>query len=187
MNKMKTILVVAAVMLCALPLMAQQPAKAASTGGNSPHETTGATIGGRGGPRITLTYGRPSAKGRVIWGKLVPWNQPWRLGSDEATTIITQQPLVIGDKTIPAGAYTLYRVPSENDVTKIAFSSALGGWGIPVNTSKDVGRFDMKKDTIPTAVEQLTLAVKGDAATGGGVLTVTWDTTQFSLPFTVAK
>jgi len=186
MNKFKSMVLIAAVLLTALPLMAQQP-KVASSGGNSPHETTGGIIGGRGGPRITLTYGRPYAKGRVIWGKLVPWNQPWRLGSDEATTIITQKPLVIGDKTIPAGAYTLYLVPSENDVTKIAFSSALGGWGIPVNTSNDVGRFDMKKETVPTAVEQLTLAVKSDAATGGGVLTVTWDTTQFSLPFTVAK
>ena len=167
--------------------MAQQP-KVASTGGNSPHETTSATIGGAAAARASPSLtDRPYAKGRTIWGTLVPWNQPWRLGSDEATTLITQKPLVIGDKTIPAGVYTLYLVPSENDVTKIAFSSALGGWGIPVNTANDIARFDVKKDTVPTAVEQLTLAVKSDAATGGGVLSITWDTTQFSLPFTVAK
>ena len=56
-----------------------------------------------------------------------------------------------------------------------------------MNTANDVARFDVKKDPVPTAVVELTLAVKSDAATGGGVLTITWDTTQFSLPFTVVK
>ncbi len=185
-------LLLVALLGSALAFAADAPAPAApatkpnSTGGNSPHETTSATIG-RGGPRVTVTYGRPYAKGRTIWGTLVPWNQPWRMGSDEATTFLTQQPLAIGDKTLPAGIYTLYLVPSEKETTKIAFSSALGGWGIPVNTTADVARFDLKKDTLPTAVEQLTLAVKADAATGGGVLTIAWETTQFSLPFTIKK
>jgi len=187
----RTALLLAAALVAA-PLFAADapPAPAAarpnSTGGNSPHETTSATLG-RGGPRVTVTYGRPYAKGRKVWGQLVPWNQPWRLGSDEATTFLTQQPLTIGDKTLAAGIYTLYLVPSENEATKLAFSSALGGWGIPVVTNADVARFDLKKETLPAAVEQLTLAVKPDAATGGGTLTIAWETTQFSLPFTVKK
>ena len=174
--------------LVAAPLFAADApaARPNSTGGNSPHETTSVTIG-RGGPRVTVTYGRPYAKGRKIWGGLVKWDVADRLGSDEATTLITQQPLVIGDKTIPAGAYTLYIVPSENGATKLAFSTALGGWGIPVNTAADVARVDLKKETLPSSVEQLTLAVKADATTGGGVLTIAWETTQFSLPFTFKK
>src|SRR6185436_206648 len=99
MNTFKSTLVVfAAVVACALPASAQQK-KAASTGGNSPHETTSAVIDGN---RVTVTYGRPFTKHpktgevRKIWGGLVPYGKPWRMGSDEATLLITQKPVEIG-------------------------------------------------------------------------------------------
>ena len=82
----------------------------------SPHETISARIGG--GNLVTITYGRPYSKDpktaaiRQIWGTLVPWDQAYRLGSDEATSLMTQVPLKFGDTTIPAGVYTLYLVPS---------------------------------------------------------------------------
>ncbi len=186
------LLLVGALLSSALTLTAQPaaptPAKVNSSGGNSPHETTSTKIGNpRNGPMVTITYGRPFAKGRVVWGTLVPWNAAWRLGSDEATTLITQLPMVIGETTIPAGVYTLYMVPSEKGVSKLAFSSNLGKWGIPVDETKDVARVDLKTGTVPTAAEQLTIAVENDAATGGGTLKITWATTQFSLPFTLKK
>ncbi|MEI6861280.1 MAG: DUF2911 domain-containing protein, partial [Verrucomicrobiota bacterium] len=187
------LLLTAALIGSVLSLPAQPAAPAAtkpnSTGGNSPHETISAKIGNpRNGPMVTITYGRPYAKGRVIWGTLVPWDQAWRVGSDEATTLIAQQALVIGEATIPAGvAYTLYMVPSEKGVSKLAFSTAIGKWGIPVDTTHDLVRVDMKKGTVEKPVEQLTITVENDAATGGGTLKVTWDTTQFSVPFTLKK
>src|SRR5262245_44719844 len=85
------ILMIAATTLC---LNAQQEKRAASTGGNSPHETTSAVIDGN---RVTVTYGRPftkhpkSGEVRKIWGGLVPYGKAWRMGSDEATLLITQQ------------------------------------------------------------------------------------------------
>jgi hypothetical protein len=159
----------------------------------SPHETINAVIGGRGGPRVTITYGRPYSKDsksgeiRKIWGGLVKWDKADRLGSDEATLLITQQSLVIGDTVIPAGAYTLYIIPSETGTSQLAFSSNLGKWGVPVDETKDVARVPLKKDTIAQSVDQLTLGLANDQATGGGVLTIQWETTQFSLPFTVKK
>ena len=133
MKKLKSPLFVLATALAGMmPLMAQQ-ANVNSSGGDSPHETTGGVIGGRGGDRITITYGRPFSKDRKIWGALVPYDKPWRLGSDEATTLITQKPIMFGETTIPAGVYTLYMVPSESGTSKLAFSSNLGGWGIPVD------------------------------------------------------
>ena len=51
------------------------------------------------------------------------------MGSDEATSLITQQPLMFGETALPAGAYTLYLVPNEDGTAKLAFSSGLGGWG----------------------------------------------------------
>ncbi|HWA08121.1 MAG TPA: DUF2911 domain-containing protein [Opitutaceae bacterium] len=168
-------------------------AKVASSGGISPHETISAVIGGRGGPRVTITYGRPFSKDpksgaiRKVWGTLVPWEKAWRLGSDEATTIISEQPLDLGGLTIQGGvAYTLYMVPSENGTSKLAVSTRIGKWGIPVDETKDLGRVDLKKDALPSQLDELTLAIENVPA-GGGVLKIMWENTQFSLPFTVKK
>src|SRR6202142_900481 len=107
MNKMKSILTIAAVMMTALTLTAQEKRF-------SPHETISAVIDGN---RVTIIYGRPYTKSpktgemRKIWGGLVPYGAIWRTGADEATLLITQKPLAFGDITIPAGAYTLWTLP----------------------------------------------------------------------------
>jgi hypothetical protein len=188
-NIMKKItLIVAALMVSALPLLAQQK-KAASTGGTSPHETTSAVIDGS---RVTITYGRPFTKDpktgepRKIWGGLVPWDKAWRTGSDEATLLVTQKPLVIGETTIPAGAYTLYTVPSESGTSKLAISKNLGAWGVPVDEKNDLARVDMKKEPLEKPNDQFTMAVAKNPS-GGGVIKLMWDNTQFSVPFTVKK
>ncbi len=178
---------------------ADQPAmpapKVASSGGASPHETISAVIGDRRtGSRVTITYGRPFSKDpktgamRKIWGTLVPWEKAWRLGSDEATTIISEQPLDLGGVTIQGGvAYVLYMVPSENGPSKLAISTHIGKWGIPVDETKDLGRVDLKKDAMDKQIDELTLAVANDPASGGGVLKIMWETTQYSLAFAVKK
>ena len=192
MNKYK-LLSIAVAIASALPLMAQ-PQRAASSGGASPHETIGAVIGDRRtGCRVTVTYGRPysvkpgTTEVRKIWGGLVPWGKAWRMGSDEATTLITQQPLSIGGTTVPAGAYTLYMVPQENGTSKLAISKKIGQWGVPVDESQDLARVDLKKDATDKSYDQFTMAVERDQATGGGVLKMMWENTQFSVPFTVQK
>ena len=171
-----------------------QPApRVASPGRKSPHETISTVIGERRtGNRITLTYGRPftndpkTGAPRKIWGGLVPWDKADRLGADEATLLITQQPLLIGETTIPAGAHTLYLVASENGPTKLAFSTALGKWGVPVDETHDLARVELKKDSLEKSVDQLTLAIENNPA-GGGTLKIMWENTQFSVPFTVKK
>jgi len=187
--------ILSAGLLSASSLFAQTNSpRAASTGGKSPHETISTVIGDRRtGNRVTITYGRPytadpkTGQARKIWGELVPWDKAYRLGSDEATLLITQKPLVFGETTIPAGAYTLYQVPSATGASKLVFSSALGKWGVPVDETHDVVRVDLKKASLEKSVEQLTLGIQNDAATGGGVLSIRWETTEFSAPFTVGK
>jgi hypothetical protein len=154
----------------------------------SPHETISAVIGGN---RVTITYGRPYTKGpkdgqmRKIWGGLVPYGKAWRTGADEATTLITQKPLMIGDAMIPAGVYTLYTVPMESGASKMAFSKKLGQWGIPVDEKEDLVRVDMTKEPLDKAVDQFTMKIEKTDA--GGVIKLMWENTQFSVPFTVAK
>ncbi len=164
-----------AVSLAASPLGAQQARK-------SPHETISKVIGEN---RVTITYGRPYTKDpgtgapRVIWGGLVPWDSPYRLGADEATTLVTEKPIMIGDALVPAGAHTLYMVPSQAGVTKLAISNEVGKWGEPVGVGHDLARVDMAKGALDKPVDQLTLALEKDAA--GGTLKVMWESTQFTV------
>ena len=182
MNQLKSILSLAAIIVSTLPLMAQQK-KA------SPHETLSAVIDGN---RVTITYGRPYAvkpgttEDRKIWGGLVPYDKPWRMGADEATTLITQKPIELGGKTIPAGTYTLYMVPSETGVSKLAISTGLGGWGIPVDTKHDLAQVELTKTALDKPVDQFTMGVEKNPA-GGGLLKLSWEGAQFSVAFTAPK
>ncbi len=186
MNKLKTTLLFATLFATALPLWAQRARL-------SPHETTSAMIGDRRtGCRVTITYGRPYTKDprsgdmRKIWGGLVPYGKAWRMGADEATVLITQKPLEFGDTTVPAGAYTLYMIPAEGDDSKLAFSTAIGGWGIPVDESHDLTRVPLKKESLDKPVNQFTIALENNPS-GGGVLKLSWENTQYSVPFAVKK
>ena len=166
--------------------IASRPA-AAQQARVSPHETFSAVLGDRhSGNRVTVVYGRPYSKDpktgeiRKIWGGLVPYGEAYRLGADEATLFVTEKPIVFPDATLPAGAYTLYLVPSDTGATKLAFSSNVGKWGSPVDETHDVTRVDMERSALAAPVDQLTLSIdKG--ADGNGTLRVRWETTEFSL------
>jgi hypothetical protein len=191
MNKFKSVVVLAAVLASALPLMAQQK-KAGSTGGNSPHETTSAVIDGN---RVTITYGRPftvkpgTTEVRKIWGGLVPYGKVWRTGSDEATILITQKPLMIGETEIPAGAYTLWTLPADDGSAQLIINKQIGQWGVgsgSYDQKQDLARVDLKKDALDKSVDQFTMAVVKNND-GGGILKMSWENTQYSVAFTVKK
>lgn len=181
MNKIKSALILTT-LLAALPLMGQEK-HANSTGGNSPHETT-STVVER--DRVTLTYGRPYTKGRKIWGGLVPYDKVWRTGADEATLLITQKPIVIGGTTVPAGAYTLFTLPAEDGSAKLIINKQLGQWGLQYDEGQDLARVDLKKDTLDQPVDQFTMGIAKNPS-GGGILKMSWENTQYSVPFTIQK
>ncbi|MGA2554927.1 MAG: DUF2911 domain-containing protein [Verrucomicrobiota bacterium] len=178
MNKLKNAFIVTALSaVAALPAL----------GGASPHETVSATLGGN---TVKITYGRPFSKRpgtdtvRKIWGGLVPWDKAWRLGADQATTLVCEKAIVLGGTTVPAGTYTLYMVPSESGTSKLAISKTTGQWGIPVDEKHDLGRVDLKKEALDPQMDQLTLSVT--AAGPGGVIKIQWEKTQYSVDFSNA-
>jgi hypothetical protein len=182
MRPLRLSLTLLAAAIATLPLTAQQARK-------SPHETVSTVIGDRNnGNRVTVIYGRPYTKDpntgapRKIWGTLVPWGEAYRLGADEATLLITQQPIVIGGVAVPAGVHMLYMVPSESGTSKLAISTNVGGWGEPVDDTHDLARVDLKKDSLDTPVDQLTISIAKDK-TGGGDLVIAWENTQYSVSF----
>ena len=194
MKKIKSLLVVAALIVSALPLMAQ-PKRAASTGGNSPHETVSQVFDGARDNRVTIVYGRPFSKDpktgevRKIWGGLVPFGKVWRTGSDEATVLITQKPLVIDETTVPAGAYTLWTLPAEDGSAKLIINKQIGQWGAGpgiYDEKNDLARVDLKKDALEKTAEQFTMSVAKNPA-GGGTIKLMWEDVQYSVAFTVQK
>jgi hypothetical protein len=187
MKKYTVLLALAAFALGGLTSLAQQPRPRAS-----PHETVGQVIDGN---RVTIVYGRPYTKhprtgeARKVWGELVPYGRVWRTGADEATLLITQQPIEIGGSTVPAGAYTLWTLPAEDGSAKLIINKQVGQWGAGqgiYDEAQDVARVDLKKETLPAPVDQFTMAVERNPA-GGGILKMSWDTAAYSIPFTVKR
>ncbi len=137
MSKLKHAFIVAALITAAA-----LPSPGQTTPRVSPHDASYARLGGK---LVTVYYGRPYVKNRKIWGGLVPWDKAWRIGADEATTLITQSAIVVGGVTVPAGAYTLYMIPSENGASKLAISKTIGEWGEPGDENHDLGRVESEE------------------------------------------
>ena len=77
---------------------------------------------------IKIDYHRPGVKGREIWGKLVPYDQVWRAGANENTTIFFSKDVIIDGKKVPAGTYGLHMIPTATDWT-IILSRDYRAWG----------------------------------------------------------
>lgn len=77
---------------------------------------------------VTVTYHRPGAKGRTIWGGIVPYDQVWRAGANENTTIRFSGPVRFAGADLAAGTYGLHMVPTKSEFTIILSKNATS-WG----------------------------------------------------------
>jgi hypothetical protein len=116
----------------------------------------------------------------------VPYDKVWRTGADEATLLTTEQPLMLGETAVPAGKYSLYTLPAADGTAKLVINKQTGQWGTRYDQSQDLARIDLKKETLDKPVDQFTMVVE-KGASGGGVLKMLWENTQFSAAFTVQK
>ncbi len=131
------------------------------------------------GKTITVEYSSPRAKGRKVFGGLVPYGEVWRAGANEATTFVTTADLMVGGTHVPAGNYTLFVIPDKEKWTLI-ISKKTGEWGIPYpGADSDFARVDMKVSTVPSAVENFTIAF--GKAPKGCPLIMEWETTHASV------
>src|SRR5271169_3084730 len=137
------------------------------------------------GKTITVDYSSPRAKGRKIFGDLVPYGQVWRTGANEATTFVTDANLTVGGKNVPAGSYTIFTVPTAGKWTLIV-NKKTGEWGIPYKYEADeLARVDMKVSPTPSQVENFAIAF---ASSGGScTLSMSWENTQASVDIIAKK
>jgi hypothetical protein len=91
----------------------------------SPAATVTQTIGLT---EVTVVYHRPAVAGRPVWGQLVPYGEPWRVGANENTTVTFSSDVKIGGKPLRAGTYGLHMIPTAKDWT-VAFSTMAAAWG----------------------------------------------------------
>lgn len=143
------------------------------------------------GVDISVAYGRPSKKDRLIFGSedagaVVPFGQYWRTGANESTEITFSQAVIFGGQPVEAGTYRLYTIPGPTEWT-FALNSELGTWGyMEPDYAKDVTKVKAAPEAAPAAVEQFTIQfapISGDTV----ALQVVWDRTAVSLPISPKK
>ncbi len=147
----------------------------------SPHETTTGSVDGAA---LTISYGRPSMRGRAVMGELVPFGYVWRLGADEATELSTSADLLFGTYRLKAGKYSLFAKP-DKDAWTLIINAETGMSGLEREPGKDLTSITVKPGSLAAPVEQLTLAIVDTPA--GGSITLRWEKTEVVFPFTVAK
>lgn len=138
------------------------------------------------GLNLQVFYCRPSKKGRDIFAAdgLVPFGEVWRTGANEATTFETSSKLIIKDKVLPAGNYTLWTVPGEES-WEVIFNKKSYDWGVGWAAKAAVDRdFDALVVTVPTevteqTVEMFTIEFQEMEEL---YLVLKWDNTQVKIP-----
>jgi hypothetical protein len=149
---------------------AQRDAQGRGLGPLSPRSTYRASIGGAS---VWVDYSRPAARGRPVWGGLVPWGEVWRMGANEAAHIATDRRLRVGDLTIEPGTYTLFLLPAQ-DGWSLIVNRGTNMSGLERDEAQDVGRTAMTVETMTSPAEQFTIAVQQGAGTEPARLEVRW-------------
>lgn len=142
----------------------------------------------QGGAEISVFYNRPSKKGRDIFGGLVPYDEVWRTGANEATTFSTNKDLTIDNQTLPAGEYTLWTIPDEDSWTVI-FNKKMYSWGVSFGgvasrePEADVLKTMVSVEPLSEVVETFTIRLEENPM----ALTMSWDQTKVSVPIQIKQ
>jgi hypothetical protein len=160
---------------------AEADARGEGMGPLSPRDTTTASVAGA---EILVDYSRPSARGRQVFGGLVPLGEIWRTGADAATTFSTDRALVLGGETLPPGRYSIFTIPDEESWTLIVNEQA-GQPGTEHDPDLDLFRIPLAVRTLEEPVERFTIAVEPEG--DGGVLRFLWAEVEARVGFDVGE
>lgn len=134
---------------------------------------------------IELTYSRPSAKGRKVFGDLVPYNKLWRTGANGATIIKFSDPVEIKGKRVDTGSYALYTIPGAES-WEIILNKGLKNWGVDgYKESEDVIRIMVEPMKMKNNIETFTMQfadIKGESCE----LHIIWAKTAVVIPITAS-
>jgi hypothetical protein len=134
------------------------------------------------GKKVSISYGRPSLKGRDILS-MITVGRVWRLGSNAATEITSAGDLSINGKTLAAGKYSLWLKKTGDDSWGLEFHPKTGVWGMPEQTEGFVAELPLKAGKASDSAEQLTITLTADG--GNADLDIHWGTADLTGSFGV--
>jgi len=141
---------------------------------------------GLGIENVTLSYSRPSMNGRKIFGELVPYNEVWRTGANTNTTLTFEGDVSLNGHKLAAGTYALFTIPNKSEWTVI-ISKNTKQWGAyTYNQAEDALRFNVKPQTLNTAVETFTISFDNVTPTSA-VLSLAWEKTAIKVDLKVEQ
>lgn len=135
---------------------------------------------------ISISYSRPSTRGRMIFGELVPFNKIWRTGANINTAISFSGAVMIGDQELEAGTYTLFTEPGP-DEWSILFHKEHHDYGVPdtIHSENVLARINVPSSTQNRKIETMSLSLE-DITNNSCKLVIAWDQTVVSVPITVS-
>ncbi|PWB20610.1 DUF2911 domain-containing protein [Flavobacterium sp. HTF] len=134
---------------------------------------------------VEVTYSRPGARGRAVFGNLVPFGKLWRTGANENTIINFGDDVVIDGKTLKKGKYAIYTIP-KIESWEIIFYLSTDNWGLPEkwNDAYVALRTTVKENALPTPVETFTIGING-LDPNFAFLEIAWENSHVALKFEV--
>ena len=136
-----------------------------------------------GPSRMIIDYGQPHARGRTIFGGLVPYGEVWRLGANWATSLALDVPMRIGQLDLPRGEYTLFFLPRE-DGGELVVSEETRQWGTDYDASRDFGRTPVQRRHLSESLESLTITLEPvfpqeAGSVPAGMLRIAWGEAEY--------
>jgi Protein of unknown function (DUF2911) len=131
------------------------------------------------GKKISVHYGSPAVKGRVLWGDLVPYNVVWRTGANEASYVELAQEMTVEGKALPAGKYSIFTIPKETGPWTVIFNSE---WNLEHGHFQYDEKFDvLRVEATPTweatAQERFSIDIESPG------IVIRWE--KLKLPITI--
>lgn len=142
-----------------------------------PDASPAATIKQRVGlTDIEISYNRPSMKGRMVFGGLVPYGEVWRTGANTATKMTFSTAVKLNGTAVPAGTYEVFTIPGKKDWTIIVQAvKDKAQWGSYAYDQKnDTARFTAKPVKFPYATESFAFSFN-ELRDTSAVLSLFWE------------
>ncbi len=146
----------------------------------SPDRTTSQKIGFT---EVEITYGSPAINNRQIWGELVAYDEVWRAGANNATTVYFSSDVVINETKVDSGKYALFIIPKANSAWTIILNNVSKQWGsFQYNKKEDALRLDVAPNKMFIHFENLTYSIRQVGFEHGSIV-LNWGFIELNIPF----
>ncbi len=130
---------------------------------------------------VTVAYGRPSMRGRKVFGGLEPYGTVWRTGANMATKVSFSTDVTFGGEAVPAGDYALFSIPGEKEWTLILSTNANQGGAYGYDESTDQARVTVMPERLAAPVETFAIGFES-LKPAGATMTLEWESTRVAVP-----